>query len=65
MEHPVLLACYFNVTASHQIKPASRSTAWALTLEHWERGFESHSRHGCMSAILCGVLSCVGRGACN
>jgi hypothetical protein len=23
-------------------------------LEHWDRGFESHSRHGCLSAfILC------------
>jgi hypothetical protein len=24
------------------------------SLEHWDRGFESHSRHGCLSAfILC------------
>jgi hypothetical protein len=28
-------------------------------LEHWDRGFESHSRHGCVSAFLCVVLSCV------
>jgi hypothetical protein len=31
-------------------------------LEHWDRGFESHSRHGCVSAFFCLVLSCVGRG---
>jgi hypothetical protein len=31
-------------------------------LEHWDHGFESHSRHGCVSAFFCVVLSCVGRG---
>jgi hypothetical protein len=27
-----------------------------------DRGFESRSRHGCLSASFCVVLSCVGRG---
>jgi len=31
-------------------------------LEHWDRRFESHSRHGCVSAFFYVVLSCVGRG---
>jgi hypothetical protein len=26
----------------------------------WDRGFESRSRHGCLSASFCVVLSCVG-----
>jgi hypothetical protein len=31
-------------------------------LKHWDRGFESHSRHGCLCAfILCFVLFCVWR----
>jgi hypothetical protein len=28
----------------------------------WDRGFESRSRQGCLSAFFCVVLSCVGRG---
>jgi hypothetical protein len=32
-----------------------------LPFEHWDRGFESHSRHGCVSAFFCVVLSCVSR----
>jgi hypothetical protein len=28
----------------------------------WDRGFESRSRHGCLSASFCVVLFCVGRG---
>jgi hypothetical protein len=31
-------------------------------LEHWDRGFESHSRHGCLSAFILFALSCVGNG---
>jgi hypothetical protein len=27
-------------------------------LQHWDRGFESHSRHGC----LCAFILCVGSG---
>jgi len=30
--------------------------------EHWDRGFESRSRHGCVSPFFRIVLSCVGRG---
>jgi hypothetical protein len=29
--------------------------------EHWDRGFESRSRHGCMSAFVCVVLYRAGR----
>jgi hypothetical protein len=31
-------------------------------LEYWDRGFESRSTHGYMSAVSCAVPSCVGRG---
>jgi hypothetical protein len=31
-------------------------------LEHWDCGFVSHSRHGCLSAFILFVLSCVGSG---
>jgi len=31
-------------------------------LGQWNRGFESRSRHGCVSAFFCVVLSCVGSG---
>jgi hypothetical protein len=33
------------------------------TLEYWDRGFECHSRHGCLCAFILFVLSCVGRRA--
>jgi len=28
-------------------------------LEHWDRGLKFHSRHECVSAFICAVLSCV------
>jgi len=31
-------------------------------LENWDRGFESRSRRGCVSASFCVLLSCVGSG---
>jgi len=31
-------------------------------LEHWDHGFESHSRHRHMYAFFCVVLSCTCRG---
>jgi len=31
-------------------------------LEHWDRGFESRSMYGCVSAFFCVVLSCVDTG---
>jgi hypothetical protein len=49
----------------HEAGPSSR-TVWGTyclrPLEHWDPGFESRSRHGCVSAFFCVVLSCVGRG---
>jgi hypothetical protein len=36
-----------------------------LPFGYWGRGFESHSRHGCVSLCFCVVLSCVGRGLCD
>jgi uncharacterized membrane protein YkvI len=38
------------------------SNGCLLWLEHWDRGFEYHSRHICVSAFFCVVLSCVGTG---
>jgi hypothetical protein len=29
-------------------------------LEHWDLGFEFHSRHGCLRALLCVLLCCTG-----
>jgi hypothetical protein len=42
-----------------------RRGSWSVGC--WDRGFESRSRHGCLSAsfcvvLFCAVLSCVGRG---
>jgi hypothetical protein len=31
----------------------------------WDRGFESRSRHGCLSTSFCVVLSCVSKGPCD
>lgn len=39
-----------------------RRGSWLL--RHWDRGFESHPTHGCLSASFCILLSCVGRGLC-
>jgi hypothetical protein len=41
---------------------AARSKYSLRPLEHWDRRFESCSRHGCVSMFLCVcVLLCVGR----
>jgi hypothetical protein len=32
------------------------------SLEHWDRGFESHSKYGCLSAFILFVLPCAGSG---
>jgi hypothetical protein len=37
-----------------------RRRSWPLCF--WHRGFESRSRHGCLSLYFCVVVSCVGRG---
>jgi hypothetical protein len=31
-------------------------------LKHWDHGFESHSRHGCLSLLRVCVVLCVGSG---
>jgi hypothetical protein len=31
------------------------------TIEHWDRGFESHSNYGCLSTHFCVSVSCVDR----
>jgi hypothetical protein len=31
----------------------------------WDRGFESRSRHGCLSASFCVVLPCAGKRPCH
>jgi len=42
---------------------AAQSDTYCLRpLEHWDRGFESRSRHVCVSAFFCVVLSYVGSG---
>jgi hypothetical protein len=37
-----------------------RRGSWPV--DCWDRGFKSRSRHECLSASFCVVLSCVGRG---
>jgi hypothetical protein len=39
-----------------------RSEAWSWPVGCWDRGFESRSWHGCLSAYFCDVFCCVGRG---
>jgi hypothetical protein len=36
-----------------------------ICLEHFDLGFESHSRHGNTSAYFCVLLSCIGKRSCN
>jgi hypothetical protein len=39
---------------------AARSKAnCLLSLKRWDRGFESHSRHGCLYAFILFVFFCV------
>jgi hypothetical protein len=51
--------CIYSQAACVFLEPttgAARSKAWTVSrsLEHWDRGFESHSRHGCLFVfILC------------
>jgi len=55
----------FNLIQTVYAVPSGRATygAYGLgPLGHWDRGFESRSRHGCISAFLYIVLSCVSRG---
>jgi hypothetical protein len=52
-----------------QILPQDGRSQWPCGLRRgswpvgcWDCGFESHSKHGCLSASFCFVLSYVGRG---
>jgi hypothetical protein len=38
---------------------------WSWPLGYWDCGFESHTRHGCLSLCFCVVLSCLSRGLCD
>jgi hypothetical protein len=40
-----------------------RRRPWSLG--RWDYGFESRSRHGCLSSSFCVVLFCTGRGLCD
>jgi hypothetical protein len=42
--------------------PVAALSGARTVFEHWNCGFESYSRHGCVTAFFCVVLSCVGRG---
>jgi len=41
--------------------PSGRAVCGTYVSDRTKTGFESCSRHGCMSAVFCVVLSCVGR----
>jgi hypothetical protein len=48
----------FNNTVTNHSDRAISGMKRFHSLEHWGRGFESHSRHGCLSTfILC--LCCI------
>jgi hypothetical protein len=49
-------------TGKFQDPVAVWSEVQALIACTMDRGFESHSRHGCLSSSFYVVLSCVGRG---
>jgi hypothetical protein len=50
----LFLECYKCYTVSEPITAAARSKACLRSLEHWDPGFESHSRHGCL-CLCCSV----------
>jgi hypothetical protein len=49
-----------NIKCRSQWPCGLRRGSWPVGC--WDRGFESRSRHGRLSASFCVVLSCVGRG---
>jgi hypothetical protein len=57
----VLAANTLHHSNYNSVSVATRTEA----LGYWDRGFESRSRHGCLSLCFCVVLSCVGRGLCG
>jgi len=54
---------YFNYTWNYcRAGPHGRAVCGTYCLpplEHWDRGFECRSEHGCVSAFFCVMLSCV------
>jgi hypothetical protein len=58
---PQVLIAIIILTAGH-----SSRAVWSMnrlrSLEHWDRGFESHSRHGCMCTFILCMLLRVGSG---
>jgi hypothetical protein len=66
MPHISRLLLYDSLQVSPDFNAAlkvTRRSQWPLSLrlEHWNCGFESHSRHGCLSAfalcLCCSVYS--------
>jgi hypothetical protein len=55
----------YTSTPPKRVAARSKGTNCLRSLEHWDRGFESHSRHGCLYCLRlsrgCAVL-CLGRG---
>jgi hypothetical protein len=47
---------------SRPLCPRSLRHESSSTVEHWDHGFESYTRHGCLCAFILFVLSCVGSG---
>jgi hypothetical protein len=59
--YPMLISCH-SITKADRNSPAVWGKYCVPSLECWDHRFESCSGHGCVSAFLCAVLSCVGRG---
>jgi hypothetical protein len=57
----IIIIIIIIIIAADQNGPAVTSTYFLLPLEHWDRRFESRSRHTWVSSFFCVVLSCVGR----
>jgi hypothetical protein len=55
-------SCYENSEIMQFRGTIPTSADHSGSLECWDRGFESHSSHGCLSTFILFVLYCVGRG---
>jgi hypothetical protein len=45
-------------SAHHHSGPAVKGTKCLRLLKHWDRGFESHSRYGCLHLFCVRVALC-------